>query len=162
MAYAANDDELRVLPYNRVIKKSPVSWGKFLDKAGADFTVRPGESTPARHEICVFGEGEWAKLVPKDIPNGAAKSLDVSILQDRILAPILGIADPRGNPNIFFVGGADGLERYATEMGNSLVFSLYPTSVGEVEKVADAGGVMPPKSTWFDPKLLSGLFVRPL
>ncbi len=156
MAYVANDDEVRILPYNRVVRKLPLTMDKFLEKVGKEFDVLEGKE-PARREICMFG-GKWHKLVPREMPKDAVDSLDTSILQNKILGPILGITDPRKDPNIFFVGGEQNLEKYVRE-GNALVFSLHPTSVSEVEGVADAKRDMPPKSTWFDPKLLSGLVV---
>ncbi len=164
LAYLANDDEVRILPYNRVIRNLPMPFEDFLQKVKESFDVVEGDPEPRKHEICMFN-GKWYKLIPKEIPEGAVEGLDVAILQNKILAPILGITDPRKDPNIFFVGGEmtrEDLEKYVTEKGNALVFSLYPTSIEEVEAVADAGLDMPPKSTWFDPKLLSGLFVHPL
>ena len=155
MAYVANDDEVRVLPYNRVVKKIHIPFEQMMNKIKDNFDVTTGEK-PEKHKICMF-KGEWYKLVPKEIPDDPVKSLDAAILQENILGPVLGIEDPRKNPNIFFVGGRQKWEKYGKE--NDLVFSLYPTSVTEVEAVADAGRDMPPKSTWFDPKLLSGLVV---
>ncbi|MFX1590032.1 MAG: DUF1015 domain-containing protein, partial [Promethearchaeota archaeon] len=92
-------------------------------------------------------------------------SLDVAILQDEILEPILGIIDPRADENIFFVGGIQNpeeMERYITERGNDLFINLYPVNIRDLELIADEGGVMPPKSTWFDPKVLSGLIMHEL
>ncbi|MCD6368151.1 MAG: DUF1015 domain-containing protein [Candidatus Aenigmarchaeota archaeon] len=157
MAYVSNDDEVRVLPYNRVIRKLPMSFEEFLKMVKEKFDVLPNDSHPSKHEICMFRD-KWYKLIPKEIPNDVVGSLDVSILQDQILGPILGINDPRKDPNIFFVGGEQDLEKFVKD-GNDLVFSLHPTDVKEIEAVADAGEDMPPKSTWFDPKLLSGLVV---
>lgn len=156
MAYVANDDEVRILPYNRVVRELPLPMDKFMEKIEKDFKVLEG-SRPGRHEICMFS-GKWHKLVPREIPEDAVDSLDTSILQNRLLEPVLGITDPRKDPNIFFIGGEQDLESYVKK-GNTLVFSLHPTSVEEVEGVADAKRDMPPKSTWFDPKLLSGLVV---
>jgi uncharacterized protein (DUF1015 family) len=96
--------------------------------------------------------------------GGAVESLDVSILQSRLLAPVLGIKDPRTDAGIEFVGGIRGLgalESRVNENGG-VAFSMYPTSMDELFEVADSGGTMPPKSTWFEPKLLSGLFVHTL
>lgn len=157
LAYVSNDDEVRILPYNRVIRKLNMPFEEFMKRVREKFDVIEGEAQPEKHKICMFHD-KWYKLVPKEIPSDVVKSLDTSILQDYILSPILGITDPRKDPNIFFVGGEQELEKYVEE-GNALVFSLYPTSVKEVEKVADEGREMPPKSTWFDPKLLSGLVV---
>ncbi|MCD6522345.1 MAG: DUF1015 domain-containing protein [Candidatus Diapherotrites archaeon] len=164
LGYVANDDELRILPYNRVIKKLPIGFESFLSMVEREFDIVKGDSTPKKHEICMFN-GEWYKLIPKEIPDDPVNSLDVAILQNRILSPILGITDPRKDPNIFFVGGEmskEDMEGYVTKKGNALFFSLYPTTVHDVEMVADAGLDMPPKSTWFDPKLLSGLAIYPL
>ncbi len=156
MAYVANDDEVRVLPYNRVIKKLPIPFEDFMEKIKENFEVVEG-GIPEKRTICMYHD-KWYKLVTKEVPEDSVKSLDASILQNKILGPILGIENPRKDPNIFFEGGKQRWEKYVEE-GNDLVFSLFPTSVREVEKVADAGRDMPPKSTWFDPKLLSGLVV---
>ncbi len=164
MAYMANDDEVRVLPYNRVIRKLPMGFDGFLKKVSEHFEVTEGGSSPQRGEICMFN-GKWYKLVPREAGKGPIGKLDVAMLQDKLLSPVLGIANPRTDPNIFFIGGEMGkedLESYVTEMGNALVFSLYPTTTGEIEEIADKGMDMPPKSTWFDPKLLSGLVIYPL
>ncbi len=167
LAYVANDDEVMILPYNRVIRELPMPFDEFMENVREKFDVIEGESEPRKHEICMFAKEtmKWYKLVPKQIPDGTVESLDVAILQNDILSPILGITDPRKDPNIFFIGGeltTKDYENYVTEKGNALVFSLYPTSIEEVEAVADEGLDMPPKSTWFDPKLLSGLFIHPL
>ena len=167
LAYAANDDEVRILPYNRIIRELPLPFNEFMQKVGERFDIVEDGSNPAKHEICMFAKEaeKWYKLIPKEVPGGAVDGLDVAILQNQLLDPILGIKDPRKDPNIFFVGGELSIwdyEKYATRDGNALVFSLYPTSVEDVEAVADEGLDMPPKSTWFDPKLLSGLFVHPL
>ena len=164
MAYMANDDEVRVLPYNRVIRKLPMGFDDFLDRVSEHFRVVEGESEPQKGEICMFS-GKWYKLIPRETGEGPVGELDVAVLQDKLLSPILGITDPRTDPNIFFIGGEMGkneLEGYASRDGNALVFSLHPTSVGEIEDVADRKLDMPPKSTWFDPKLLSGLAIYPL
>ena len=98
--------------------------------------------------------------MPKKIPDGVVESLDVSILHKNLIEPILGIKDVRKDPNIFFVGGKVSREEYeklVDEKGNAAVFYLHPTSIEELEAVADANKNMPPKSTWFDPKLLTGL-----
>ncbi len=167
LAYAANDDEVRILPYNRVIRRLPMPFDEFMEKVKERFDVVEGDPNPKKHEICMFAKemGKWYKLRPKEVPGGSVDSLDVAILQNQLLSPILGINDPRKDPNIFFVGGeltVGDYEKYVKDGGNALIFSLYPTSVEEVEAVADASLDMPPKSTWFDPKLLSGLFVHPL
>ena len=114
----------------------------------------------------MYLEGEWYCLTAKEdiLSKDAVKGLDVSLMQDYILGPILGIADPKTDKRIDFVGGIRGLKelerRVQTDM--KVAFSMYPTSIGELFAVADAGMLMPPKSTWFEPKLRSGLFLHEL
>jgi len=160
MIFAANDDEVRILPYNRVIRK--IENENFIEEIKKEFHVEEltEMKEPEKHEIQMYYKKKWWKLVPKEIPEGIVDSLDVSILQKKILEPILGIKDIRKDPNIFFVGGKIArkeYERLVDEEGNAAVFYLHPTSIDELEAVADAGLSMPPKSTWFDPKLLTGL-----
>ena len=160
MIFAASDDEVRILPYNRVIRK--IENENFIEEIKKEFYVEEMTEIrePEKHEIQMYYKKKWWKLVPKEIPNGIVDSLDVSILQKKILEPILGIKDIRKDPNIFFVGGKvsrEEYERLVDEEGNAAVFYLHPTSIEELEAVADAGLSMPPKSTWFDPKLLTGL-----
>jgi uncharacterized protein (DUF1015 family) len=116
----------------------------------------------------MFLEGRWYRLrarsesVPEDDP---VNRLDVAILQNNLLAPVLGIGDPRSDERIDFVGGIRGLEELERRVGSGdwvVAFALHPTSIDQLFAVADAGSVMPPKSTWFEPKLRSGLIVRPL
>jgi len=159
MVFSASDDEIRILPYNRVIRKAS---SEFLEKIKKDFEVEEMDEIeePKKHEIQMYWRKKWWKIIPKEIPDDVVSSLDVSILQDKILSPVLGIKDIRKDPNIFFVGGKVSrreYERMVDEEGNEIVFYLHPTSIYEVEAVADAGKNMPPKSTWFDPKLLTGL-----
>jgi len=113
---------------------------------------------PRKGSFGMYLDGEWRLLEAPD-----AEGLDVSRLQDRLLGPVLGIGDPRTDPRIAFVGGGRGveeLERRVDSGSHAVAFALYPTSLGEVMAVADAGEVMPPKSTWFEPKLRSGMVVR--
>jgi len=116
----------------------------------------------------MFLGGRWYRLRarPGTYPEGdPVKCLDVAILQDNLLAPILGIGDPRTDERIDFVGGIRGLGELERRVGSgewAVAFALYPTSIDQLFAVADAGKVMPPKSTWFEPKLRSGLIVRPL
>ena len=165
------DDQLAILPYNRVVKDlkgaSKEDFLASVEKAG--FAVST-ESTPVSpKEKRTFGmylDGQWyllkanASLKSDDPVDG----LDVSVLQDNLLGPILGIGDPRVDKRIDFVGGIRGLgeleKRVAEDM--TVAFSMYPTSIEELLQVADAGLLMPPKSTWFEPKLLSGLFLHSL
>ena len=112
--------------------------------------------------------GRWYRLTAKEGSFPAAdpvRSLDVAILQDNLLAPVLGIGDPRSDERIDFVGGIRGmaeLERLVDSGAGAVAFAVHPTSIDQLFRVADAGTVMPPKSTWFEPKLRSGLIVRPL
>ena len=111
--------------------------------------------------------GKWYLLKAKDSikSEDPVKGLDVSILQDNLLAPILGIGDPKTDKRIDFIGGIRGLgelERRCSQVPGSVAFSMYPTSISELFAVADAGRLMPPKSTWFEPKLRSGLFLHEL
>jgi uncharacterized protein (DUF1015 family) len=160
-------DQLRILPYNRVVNDlHGLSPEKFLERLRGIGQVRPAAAgTPAaRGEVLVFVNGGWWSLTfpPASIdPADPIASLDVSLLQDRVLAPLLGIGDPRTDARIEFVGGIRGtgeLEQRAG--GQGVAFSMHPTSADELLAVADAGEIMPPKSTWFEPKLRSGLFVH--
>jgi uncharacterized protein (DUF1015 family) len=160
-------DQLRILPYNRVVKDlHGLSAEQFLERLRGIGTLEPAAAgTPAaRGEVLVYVNGGWWSLTfpPASIDRSdPIASLDVSLLQDRVLAPILGIGDPRTDQRIEFVGGIRGtaeLERRAGPMG--VAFSMHPTSPDELLAVADAGEIMPPKSTWFEPKLRSGLFVH--
>ena len=162
--------QLKIMPYNRVVSDlnhMPVD--VFLKRVRERFGVRPtthGEP-PAKGTIAMYVHGEWYELVcPAPRPDaGPADSLDISILQDELLAPMLGIDDPRSSDRIEFVGGIHGPGELArlVDSGRALVgFSMYPVSLDELLAVSDAGMIMPPKSTWFEPKLLSGLFVHTL
>ena len=163
--------QLRILPYNRVVKdlggRAP---REFVSALGARFPLAPSEAgTPSRRgefRVCVAGERgpEWHAF-RIDAPAGASTiaRLDVSLLQDEVLAPLLGIGDPRTDARIDFVGGIRGaaeLEKRVRDGRAAAAFSLHPTSMAELMAVSDAGEIMPPKSTWFEPKLRSGLFLH--
>jgi len=164
-------DQLRILPYNRVVKDlNRLSPGELLAKLARVGSVgRTDRPEPERSGVfCFYLDGAWYRLeldpamVDARDPIG---SLDVSLLQDRVLGPILGIGDPRTDKRIDFVGGIRGtseLERRVDSGEMAIAFSLYPTSLEQLMAVSDAGQVMPPKSTWFEPKLRSGLFVHEL
>lgn len=162
------DRQLRILPYNRLVKDlSGRSAEAFLGEVGRAFRVAEDPATePARKgEFRMYLAGRWYALVPKEpVPtDDPIRSLDVSILQERLLAPLLGILDPRTDRRIDFVGGIRGtaeLEKRVDAGEHAVAFSLYPTTVAELMAIADAGETMPPKSTWFEPKLRSGLFVH--
>ncbi|MDH4198483.1 MAG: DUF1015 domain-containing protein, partial [Candidatus Aminicenantes bacterium] len=140
----------------------------FLAKVGEKFTVRKtGQKAPSRpKEFSLYIGGAWHTVEPKPATFDAADpiaSLDVSILQANLLAPILGITDPRIDKRIDFVGGIRGtaaLERLVDEGKAQAAFSMFPTTIGQLFAVADAGKIMPPKSTWFEPKLKDGLVVH--
>ncbi len=162
------DNQLKILDYNRVVKDTNgLSGEEFMAKLSESFDVEPSDGAVSPDAKGVFGlytDGKWYRLSLKEglRPDGPVKGLDVSVLQDIVLGPILGIGDPRTDSRIDFVGGIRGLkelERRA-ESDMKLAFSMYPTSIEELFAVADAGLLMPPKSTWFEPKLRSGLFIH--
>ena len=167
------DEELQILDYNRVIKdlngRTPE---ELLQEAEKVFEVRPcagaGEALHAelrrKGELLLYLANRWYHLTirPEYRKDDPVDGLDVSILQDAFLHPVLGIGDPRTDPRIGFVGGIRGhqeLERRVHE-DCAAAFAMYPTSIQELFAVADAGRLMPPKSTWFEPKLRSGLYIH--
>jgi uncharacterized protein (DUF1015 family) len=161
------DNQMQILDYNRVVKDlNGLSPENFLQKVETAFSVKP-ESTmvkPGRSgEFGLYMKGQWYRLniKPDRIPaNDPVRRLDVSLLQDNLVAPVLGITDPRRDKRIDFVGGIRGLkelERRVDSGEMACAFALYPTSIADMMAVADAGRVMPPKSTWFEPKLADGL-----
>lgn len=164
-------NQLRILPYNRVVRDlkghAPSEVLERLGRLGKLTAAR--DATPDRSGVfCVYLDGRWHRLeldpAGLDLSDPIA-SLDVSLLQDRVLSPILGIGDPRTDKRIDFVGGIRGtaeLERRVNSGEMAIAFSLYPTTLDQLMAVSDAGQVMPPKSTWFEPKLRSGLFVHEL
>lgn len=165
-------DELEIMDYNRVIKDlNGNTEEEFKNKIAEKFEIEkigsPAYKPEALHTFGMLLGGEWYKLTAKagtyDADDVVA-ALDVSILQNNVISPILGIDDPRTDKRIDFVGGIRGLseleKRASTDM--CLAFSMYPTSLEELMAIADAGKIMPPKSTWFEPKLLSGLFIHKL
>ena len=162
-------DELRILDYNRLLKDTNGLTDEALfARLGEVFVLTPSDkpvSPEKRHTFGMFYKGRWYRLTLKDAPSDGAdavESLDVSILQKRVNGPVFGIGDPRTDRRIDFVGGIRGLgeleKRCKEDM--ALAFSMYPTSMDELMAIADAGQIMPPKSTWFEPKLLSGLFIH--
>ncbi|MGE5799078.1 MAG: DUF1015 domain-containing protein [Syntrophaceae bacterium] len=165
-----SDEQLKILDYNRVVKDLQGMTGQeFLDRIGETFVVTPGftkRSPSGPHQFGMYLQGIWYRLEAK--PSIYEKAdligrLDVSILQDHLLDPVLGIKDPRTDDRIKFVGGIRGmdeLERMVDQRGYAVAFSLYPPGIDDLVEIADAGMIMPPKSTWFEPKLRSGLFVH--
>jgi uncharacterized protein (DUF1015 family) len=164
LAVAFPGDQMQILPYNRVVKDLGAHTSDSLlaalrQRAG----VRKGPATPARKgDVAMFLAGEWhtIELGTPSPGAGAGAQLDVSLLQDLVLAPLLGIGDVRTDKRIDFVGGARGtaqLEKLVSSGQAAVAFSLYPVSVADLTAISDAGGIMPPKSTWFEPKLRDGL-----
>lgn len=170
MAVIFPDHQLRIFDYNRVVKDlnglSAEGFLKAVEEAG--FQVEAVGTEPLRpakkHEFSMILDGIWYRLSAGGsiIPEDPIGSLDVSILQDRILGPVLGILDPRTDKRIDFIGGIRGLGeiRRRTETDMKTGFAVYPVEIEDLLRVADSGMVMPPKSTWFEPKLGSGLFLH--
>jgi uncharacterized protein (DUF1015 family) len=159
-------DELRILPYNRVVKDlNHYSPEDFLKEVGAEFEITPdADPRPAkRSHFSMYLAGRWYGLKLKGEVTRRIKMadrLDVSVLQNELLAPILGIQDVRTDKRIDFIGGVRGtqeLERLVDSGQFAVAFSLYPTTLDELMEISDAGEIMPPKSTWFEPKLKDGL-----
>jgi len=167
LAVAFPHDEMRILDYNRVVRDlNGLTAGAFLARARESFTVTAsaGRVTPARTETFgMYLAGRWYELAikPELVPRAdPVASLDVSLLQDRLLAPVLGVGDPRTDSRIDFVGGIRGLqelERRVDSGSAAVAFALHATRMEQLMAVADAGKLMPPKSTWFEPKLADGL-----
>jgi len=167
LCVAFPDDEMQILDYNRVIRDlNGHSTAELLELIGERFTLLPCD-TPCRPvrtgQFGLYIDGRWFRLdirpelIPVDDP---VASLDVSLLQDQLIEPLLGIADQRTDERIDFVGGIRGLEELARRVDSgemAMALSLFPTGMGALMAVADAGQVMPPKSTWFEPKLADGL-----
>lgn len=172
MAAVFPDNDLKIFDYNRVVKDlNGYTAEEFLAKAQAlGFAVEDmGEEIyyPERkHVFSMYLEGRWYKLTASDdiIPDHVTDSLDVAVLQNNLLSPVLGIDDPRTNKRIDFVGGIRGLEELKRRADSDMkvAFAVYPVDVDDLLEVADNDMVMPPKSTWFEPKLGSGLFLHSL
>ncbi|NVM17453.1 MAG: DUF1015 domain-containing protein [Candidatus Lokiarchaeota archaeon] len=169
LSYVASDDQIRILPYNRVIKRLKDGKEDFLEKLEEIYyieKVKTAFNPNRKNQAALCIRGRWYKLETKEKTFDSIRdSLDVAILQDKVLGPILKIINIRADDNIFFVGGLqdpNDMEKYTTDIGNDAFFNLYPVDIKDLESIADSGGVMPPKSTWFDPKLLSGLVLHDL
>lgn len=160
-------DQMQILPYNRVLKDlNGLSTGTLVQRLESIFIIEEtGKSKPSRkQELGFYCEGHWRTLTFRP-PFAAAKDpveeLDVTLLQKHVLAPIFGIDDPRTSKRINFVGGIRGtteLEKLVQSGEYACAFSMFPTSVEDLMSIADAGGIMPPKSTWFEPKLRDAMF----
>ena len=166
------DDQLSILPYNRVVKDlngySEEDFMKAVEAAGFHISCMKKEpvSPKEKGSFGMFLNGNWYLLKADEslLSSDPVEGLDVSVLQNHLLAPILGIGDPRIDKRIDFVGGIRGLAELEKRVSEDMkiAFSMYPTSIDELLDVADAGLLMPPKSTWFEPKLRSGLFIHSL
>lgn len=163
------DDELMIMDYNRVVKDlNGLSEADFLKGVEKAFDVSPKGNICQRPlkkgEVAMLLGGEWYLLTVKDECKSSdpVDGLDVAILQNNILSPLLGITDPKTDRRIDFVGGIRGIEELERRVRSDcrVAFAMYPTSISELFAVADAGMLMPPKSTWFEPKLRSGLFIH--
>jgi uncharacterized protein (DUF1015 family) len=164
-------DEMRIFDYNRVVRDlGGLDAAALLERAGRAFRVTAGEpvrpATPRSFGMYLAGRWYRLDLPPDSLPgDDPVASLDVSLLQDQLLAPVLGIEDPRTDPRIDFVGGIRGLaelERRVDSGTAAVAFALHPTRMEQLMAVADAALLMPPKSTWFEPKLADGLLTHVL
>ena len=162
-------DELKILPYNRIVKNTGLSKDEFLKKLGENFSIEKVNDSfepDRKHVFGVYIEGNWYKFEPKDSivnEDDPVESLDVQILQRYVIHGIFGIEDPRRDKRIDFIGGIKGikeLERLVDSEEADYAFALYPTSMEDLIRIAENNLIMPPKSTWFEPKLRSGLFVH--
>lgn len=166
------DDELMIMPYNRVVKDlnglSEEAFFEAVKEAGFKIGKEKDEpvSPSKKGTFGMYLNGKWYQLTAykKITSDDPVKGLDVSVLQDNLLGPVLGISDPRTDKRIDFVGGIRGLKELERRCSSDMqiAFSMYPTSIQELLQVADAGLLMPPKSTWFEPKLRSGMFIHSL
>ncbi len=163
------DEELMIMDYNRVVKDlNGRTEEEFLGKVSEIFMVKDSGTEPIKPkkkgEFSIYLKGLWysCTIKPEDIPTDPVDGLDVSVLQNKLLAPLLGITDPKTDNRIDFVGGIRGLEELKRRCETDCVvaFAMFPTSIQELFAVADSGLLMPPKSTWFEPKLRSGLFIH--
>jgi uncharacterized protein (DUF1015 family) len=162
--------QLRVMDYNRAVKDlNGLTPDKYLEKISSCFIVSKNFTARLPKQLHDFGmylDGQWYQItIKKGMYNESdpVASLDTAILQEHLLDPVLGIKDPRIDDRIKFIGGIRGmdeLEKLVNKDGFAVAFSLYPTTMEQIIKVADAGAIMPPKSTWFEPKLRSGMFVH--
>lgn len=169
MAVTFSDEDLFIMDYNRVVADlNGLTAEQFLQAIGEQFTVTPAKpgapyAPKSKHEFGMYLNNIWYAITAKEgsfDANHPIDSLDCAILQSNLLAPILGINDPRTDNRIDFVGGIRGLEELERRTGEGVAFSLYPVTMADLFHVADSGEIMPPKSTWFEPKLRSGLFAH--
>lgn len=162
------DEQLMIMDYNRVVKDlNGLSEEEFMSRVEECFTVKESASQAKpekKGDVGMYLSGKWYLLTAKDEikSDDPVDGLDVAILQNSLLTPVLGIKDPRTEKRIDFIGGIRGLSELERRVDSDMkvAFAMYPTSIGELFAVADAGLLMPPKSTWFEPKLRSGLFIH--
>nr|WP_245863488.1 DUF1015 family protein [Petrotoga halophila] len=171
MAVIFPHNELRVLPYNRIVKDlNGLKEEEFLKKIGSYFEVEEAPFSPyspdSPHSFGMYLQKKWYKLTFKgEESEDPVENLDVQILQKYLLDPIFSIKDPRSDPRIYFLGGIRGvkeIEKWVDKKDWKVGFSMYPTQIDQLLKVADMNKIMPPKSTWFEPKLRSGLLIHKL
>ncbi len=162
-------DQLNILPYNRVIRDlNDMSEKEFLEKIAVNFhlTKKDRKEPEMTRQFCMYCGGKWYSLEPKfNVSNDPIEGLDVKILQDNVFCPLFGIENPRTDNRISFIGGIRGtkeLEKLVDSGEYKVAFSMFPTTIEQLMNVSDMDGIMPPKSTWFEPKLRSGLFVHTL
>ena len=172
MAVLFPDDQLKIYDYNRVVQDlNGLDEEKFLEELSHQFDIQKDDFSKIKpskiREFAMYLPGQWYRLTPKDAKRSAdpVADLDVTILSDLILEPILNIGDLRKSNRIDFVGGIRGLSELSRRVDSgemATAFALYPVSMDQLLSIADAGEIMPPKTTWFEPKLRSGLFVHSL
>jgi uncharacterized protein (DUF1015 family) len=169
LAVVFSHEALQILPYNRLVKDLGAGGSSaLLEGLRTRFEVSPASRPEPEgpHRFGLYLDGRWWRLAakPETVPRDPQGALDVSILQDAVLGPLLGIQDPRRDPRIEFVGGIRGTAELQARVDRGearAAFALWPTSMRELLEISDAGQIMPPKSTWFEPKLRSGLFLHP-
>jgi uncharacterized protein (DUF1015 family) len=164
LAVAFPHDQTQILPYHRVVKDlaghTPAS---LLEALAVVVGVTPGTDTPGGPgEVAMYLDGRWStlRLAPAPAGTPAADRLDVSLLHDQVLGPLLGVGDPRTDKRIDFIGGIRGPRALAVRVDEgaaAVAFAMHPVGVEDLMRIADSGGIMPPKSTWFEPKLRDGL-----
>ena len=167
LAVAFPSNQVQILPYNRLVKdlqgRRP---GEVIEALHQTHHLEPGPAVPARKgDVSMFLAGQWytLRLNPHSNPQSPIDTLDVSQLQEQVLGPLLGIGDPRTDKRIDFAGGARGTRALEAAVGSgaaAVAFSMYPVSVADLMAISDAGDIMPPKSTWFEPKLRDGLLIH--
>jgi uncharacterized protein (DUF1015 family) len=160
--------QVQILPYNRTVKDlNGRSAAEFLAAVRARFAVRENVPPPpaGTGRACFYLAGRWHELTLQPGATAETTTFDVTVLQEQLLQPVLGIDDPRTSPRLEFVGGIRGTDELARRVDSgraAVAFAMYPVTVQQMMTIADAGGILPPKSTWFEPKLRSGLFVHDL